>query len=85
MKLREKREQWESGKRYVGKKNSYKVTVSYAPSDFTGKKDYWYFNLNKDDINYRYNSLWDGLHYKTQDECVEAVEKKIAELVKGNN
>ena len=83
MKLREKREQWGNGKRYVGRKNNYKVTVSYAPSDFTGKKDYWYFSLNKED--YSYNSLWDNLHYKTQDECVEAAEKKIGELVKGSN
>lgn len=81
MKLREKNIRWDSGKTFVGKKKKYNVTVSYTPTDFTGKKDYWYFLIDKKDVNYAYNSLWDNLHYETQEECVVAVEKKIDELV----
>ena len=81
VKLREKNIRFDNGKTFVGKKKKYNVKISYVPSDFTGKKDYWYFLIDKEDINYSYNSLWDNLHYKTQEECVETVEKKIDELV----
>lgn len=81
MKLREKTERWQQGKRFVGRKKNYKVTIEYSPTDFIGKKDYWYFLIDKDD--YGYNSLWDKLHYETQEECVNAAETKIEELIKG--
>ena len=83
MKLREKiTDRWTNKKVYVGKKNKYNVTVSYAPTDFTGKKDYWYFLIVKEDIDYSYNSLWDKLKYTSKEECIEACEKKIEELIK---
>ena len=63
----------------------YNVKISYVPSNFTGKTDYWYFLINKEDINYSYNSLWDNLYYKTQEECVDAVEKKIDSLIVNSN
>lgn len=85
MKLRDKTERWQNGKTYVGKKNKCDVTVSYVSTDFTEKKDYWYYMIDKKDIDYSYNSLWDNLHYETQEECVDAAEKKIDELVKNSN
>ena len=85
MKLREKNIKWDNKKTFVGKKKKYNVKISYDSSDFTGNKDYWYFLINKEDIDYSYNSLWDNLHYKTQEECVEAAENKVDELVKNGN
>lgn len=82
MKMRDKTEPWRKGKIFVGRKNKCDVTVSYAPTDFTDKKDYWYFMINKKDIDYIYNSLWDNLHYDTYEECVNAAEKKIEEYIK---
>lgn len=82
MKLREKTEKWQQEQVFVGKKKNYKVTITYSPSDFAGKKDYWWFMINKDD--YTYNSLWDKLNYATQEECVNAAENKIDVLLKQN-
>ena len=67
----------------MGKKKKYNVKISYVPSDFTGKKDYWYFLIVKEDIEYAYNSLLDKLKYVSMEECIEACEKKIEELIKG--
>lgn len=84
MKLREKTtDRWQNGKTFIGKKNKYSVTVSYVPTDFIGKKDYWYFLIDKKDIDYAYNSLWDKLKYTSMEECIEACERKIEELIKG--
>lgn len=47
MKLKEKTERWQQGKTFVGRKKNYVVTISFSPTDFTGKKDYWYFLIEK--------------------------------------
>lgn len=31
----------------------------------------------------RYNSLWNGIKFKTQEECVNACQKYIDEVIKG--
>ena len=77
MRLVDKTNRWDSHKTYVGRKKNYKVQICE-----TLNKN-WYYILDKDD--YGYNSLWDKLDYKTQEECVTAAEKKINELVNNSN
>ena len=81
MKLIDKTKKWDCNKTLAGKKKNYKVTVCHSAHPLAGNP-LWYFLLDKDD--YRYNSLWDNLKYLSQDQCVEAVENKINELVKGD-
>jgi len=82
MKLYNKTEPFQRGKTFTGKKKHFKVTISYAPVDFMNTKSYWYFLLDKDDDSYTYNSLWYNLKYDTQEECVNAAENKIEEILK---
>ena len=56
----------------TGRKNGY-IAKIYHKEDFSGKeRDYFYFLTNKNDK--AYNSLWDGLSYETETECMKACE-----------
>ena len=43
------------------------------------EKPFWYYLLEKDE--YRYNSVWSDEKFESQDQCVEAAENKIDELI----
>lgn len=66
----------------VGKKKNYVVKIHFAAKSYIDKSEYWWFFIEKDDIRYNYNSLWDDLKYETKEDCVSACEKKIDELCK---
>ena len=83
MKLVDKTEKWSMGdKKLVGKKKKYIVTIHFSAKNLMNDSEYWWYSIFKEDINFAYNSLWDNLKYETQEECVEAAEKKIDELLK---
>lgn len=60
------------------------MTIYFAAVSLKKEEPYWYYTLIKKDEDFRYNSLWDKLNYSSQEECVEACEKKIGELTKSN-
>lgn len=79
MKLRNRTGKYDYDQTLVGRKKNFKVTIrcSAHPMD---KERFWYYILDKDD--YGYNSLWDGLKFNNQEQCIEAAENKIDELIK---
>lgn len=83
MRLIDKTEKWSMGdKKLVGKKKKYTVNINFSAKNPINNKEHWWYSIFKEDINFTYNSLWDNLKYETQEECVEAAEKKIDELLK---
>ena len=78
MKLTDKTRKWDYGKRLVGKKKNFEVTIGYSNHSLRGEQ-FWYFILIKYD--YMYNSLWDNLKFDNQDQCVDAAENKVEELI----
>lgn len=83
MRLTDKTEKWSIGnKTLVGRKKNYIVKIHLSVQNYIDKDKYWWFLIRKEDIKYSYNSLWDGLKYKTKEECISDCEKKIDELVK---
>ena len=82
MRLTDKTEHWNYGKVLIGRKKKYEVRIEHAAHPIP-KSPYWYFVLSKEE--FRYNSLWDNIKFKTQEECVSAAEEKIEELEKAKN
>ncbi len=80
MKLYEKQKDWSGNRTFQGRKKKFEVTVCFAEVSLKKEEPYWYYTLIKKDEDLRYNSLWDNLNYSSQEECVEACEKKIDEL-----
>ena len=78
MKLIDKTKRWDFGKTLEGRKKNYKVTLYYVEHP-----SYWYFMLHKD--KYAYNSLWNNLKFESQDQCSEAAEAKIDEILKSGD
>ena len=82
MRLIDKTPRWDFGKILEGRKKNYKVIIHYSEQSINKKRPFWYFELRKDD--YAYNSLWDNLKFESQDQCCDAAESKIEELIKVN-
>lgn len=83
MRLTDKTERYSMGDReFVGRKKNYIVGIHFSAKKILQNSEYWWYSLNKKDAEFSYNSLWDGLKYKTQEECVAAAENKVDELVK---
>lgn len=80
MRLVDKTRQWDYGKSLEGRKKKYKVVINYSAHPMSKEDPFWYFLLEKEE--YRYNSVWNNEKYESQDQCVEAAENKIDELVK---
>lgn len=82
MRLTDKTEHWNYGEVLIGRKKKYEVRIEHVALPMQ-KSPYWYFGLNKE--GFAYNSLWDNLKFKTQEECVSAAEEKIEEIEKSKN
>lgn len=83
MKLTDKTEKWSMGnKKLVGKKKKYDVIIHFSAKNQMNNSEYWWYSICKKDIDFIYNSLWDKLKFDTQEECVNAAERKIDELAK---
>lgn len=65
-------------KRYKGKYRKFECHINQYSSD-----DSWYYCIDsKDERDIRYNSLWNGKKFKTQEECVSACQNYIDEVLK---
>ncbi len=85
MRLTDKTERWSMGnKRYEGRKKGYLASIGFSAKNWMDSDEYWYFTLSTKDDTYSYNSLWDKLKYKSQEECLMACETKIDSLTKQN-
>lgn len=85
MRLVNKTTAWDMGnKRFEGKKKKFNVAVCYSMRSLYGEKDnpYWYYVVDRKEDDKRHNSLWTNERFNTKEECIEAAEKKIDELIK---
>lgn len=80
MRLTNKTLRWDYGETWVGRKKNYEVKISYSAHLLNKETPYWYYVLKKGD--YAYNSLWNDLKYPSKEDCVNAAEIKIDELIK---
>ena len=85
MRLTDKTERWSMGdKKFVGKRKNYNVNIHFAAKNYMNENEYWWYSIQKDDIGFAYNSLWDSLKFNSKEECVKEAEDKVDELVKIN-
>lgn len=69
---------WDNNKFYKGKYKKFDCHISYSSND-----NIWYYVINSNDKrDIRYNSLWDEVKFKTQEDCIEACKKYIDEVIK---
>ena len=69
-------ERCSSSYRRTGRKKGYKAEVIY-----NSVYNRFYFVLEKE--SYTFNSLWKNMKYVAEQECIDACEKYIDDLVKG--
>ena len=82
MKLTEKTKLYSRGNRhFTGKYKNHSVDISYIKYSplIENLMPFWYFSCTNTKTDYSYNSLFDKLDFKTQQECVDAVIKYIDE------
>lgn len=59
----------------------FECNINYSSND-----DIWYYCISSnDEKDIRYNSLWNDIKFKTQEECVNACQKYIDEVIKRLN
>lgn len=78
MRLKDVTRRFDSSKFYKGKYKKFECCINYSSND-----DIWYYCIDsKDERDIRYNSLWNGTKFKTQEECVIACQKYIDEAIR---
>lgn len=78
MRLKDVTRRFDSNKFYKGKYKKFECHINY-----TSYSDSWYYHISSNDKrDIRYNSLWDELKFKTQEDCIEACQKYIDEVIK---
>lgn len=78
MRLKDSTGRWDINKFYKGKYKKFECHINYASND-----NIWYYVINSNDKrDIRYNSLWNEIKFKTQEECVIACQKYIDEVLK---
>ncbi len=78
MRLKDVTPNYYASKLYKGKYKKFECYIHYLPN-----LDVWYYYLNSnDERNIRYGSLWDGIEFKTKEDCIEACQKYIDEVLK---
>lgn len=78
MRLKDITGRFDSSKFYKGRYKKFDCHINYSSNN-----NVWYYTVNsndKRDINY--NSLWNDIKFKTQEDCVEACQKYIDEVIK---
>lgn len=79
MRLKDVTGRFDSSKFYRGKYKKFECCINYSSND-----DIWYYCISSnDERDIRFNSLWNGIKFKTQEECVIACQKCIDEIIKG--
>ena len=85
MKLTEKTKLYSRENRhFTGRYKNHSVDINYVKYNplIENLMPYWYFSCTNTKTDYSYNSLFDKLDFKTQQECVDAVIKYIDESLK---
>ena len=78
MRLKDITGRFDSSKFYKGKYKKFECHVNYSSN-----LDSWYYCIDSDDErDIRYNSLWDKIEFKTQEDCVKACQAYIDEVNK---
>ncbi len=78
MRLKDITGRWDSNKFYKGKHKKFECRINYSSN-----LDSWYYCIDSnDERDIRYNSLWDGIEFKTKEDCIEACQKYIDGVLK---
>ena len=78
MRLKDVTRRFDSSKFYKGKYKKFECRINYS-SNYNS----WYYCIDsKDERDIRHNSLWNNESFKTQEECVNACQKYIDEVLK---
>lgn len=78
MKLKDVTRRFDSSKFYKGKYKKFECRINYSSN-----LDCWYYCIDSnDERDIRCNSLWNDIKFKTQEECVNACQKYIDEVIK---
>lgn len=78
MRLKNITRRYDNDKFYKGRYKKFECYINYISKD-----DTWYYHISSnDERDIRYNSLWNGIKFKTQEECVIACQKCIDEVIK---
>ena len=79
MRLKDVTRRFDSSKFYKGKYKKFECHINYSSN-----KNIWYYVIDsKDERDIRYNSLWDNIKFKTQEECIIDCQKYIDKVIKG--
>ena len=78
MRLKDVTRKFDSSKFYKGRYKKFECRINYS-SNYNS----WYYCIDsKDERDIRHNSLWSDEKFKTQEECVNACQKYIDEVLK---
>lgn len=78
MRLKDVTRRFDSSKFYKGKYKKFECHINYS----SNKKIWYYVIDSKDERDIRYSSLWDGIKFKTQEECIIDCQKYIDVVIK---
>lgn len=77
MRLKDVTERFGNSKFYMGKYKKFECRINYSSN-----LDCWYYCINsKDERDIRYNSLWNEIEFKTQEDCIKGCQAYIDEVV----
>jgi hypothetical protein len=78
MRLKDITGRFNSNKFYKGKYKKFECHINYSSN-----LDSWYYCIDSnDERDIRYNSLWNEIEFKTQEDCIKACQKYIDEAIK---
>lgn len=78
MRLKDITRHFDNDKFYKGKYKKFDCRITYSSND-----NIWYYCIDSnDERDIRYNSLWNGIRFETQEECVIACQKYIDEVIR---
>lgn len=78
MRLKNVTRRFDNSKFYKGKYKKFECYINYSLN-----LDSWYYHIDSnDERDIRYNSLWDEIEFKTQEDCVKACQKYIDGVIK---
>lgn len=77
MRLKDVTERFGNSKFYRGKYKKFECCINYSSNLHC-----WYYCINsKDERDIRYNSLWNEIEFKTQEDCIKGCQAYIDEVI----
>lgn len=78
MRLKDVTPRFYTNKIYKGKYKKFECIINYSV-----KYNSWYYVIDSnDERDIRYNSLWDEVDFKTQEDCIKGCQAYIDEVLK---